>query len=226
VAVWTTPGTVADCTFPAAVAGGNVETSQRLVDLLLGALAKVLPERIPAASAGSMNNLTVGGVDPRTGALFAYYETVGGGAGGGPEGPGASGIQTHMTNTLNTPVEALEHAYPLRVRQYRLRDGSGGEGRHPGGEGIIREIELLADARLTLLTERRRFAPYGLQGGGPGEPGRNLLLAQGKAREVPGKCSLAGRRGDRLRIETPGGGGWGVAGDQGNPPQRKPDQGG
>ncbi len=143
IEVLTRPGTVADCTFPAAVSGGNVETSQRLVDVLLGALANALPDRIPAASCGSMNNLTIGGVDPRTGGLFAYYETVAGGAGGGPQGQGASGIQTHMTNTLNTPVEALEHAYPLRVRRYLLRDGSGGEGRHRGGDGVVKEVELL-----------------------------------------------------------------------------------
>jgi N-methylhydantoinase B len=209
IEVLTRPGTVVDCIFPAAVAGGNVETSQRLVDVLLGALAQALPQRIPAASAGTMNNLTVGGIDPRSGQLFAYYETLGGGAGGGPDGPGASGIQTHMTNTLNTPVEALEHAYPLRVRQSRLRDGSGGRGRQPGGDGIVRELEFLADARLTLLSERRRFSPYGLQGGQPGRPGRNLLQQRGRWRALPGKCSLLVRSGDRLRLETPGGGGWG-----------------
>lgn len=209
VEVLTRPGTVADCTFPAAVAGGNVETSQRLVDVLLGALAQALPQRIPAASAGTMNNLTVGGVDPRSGELFTYYETIAGGAGGGPAGEGASGIQTHMTNTLNTPVEALEHAYPLRVRHYGLRDGSGGGGRQRGGDGVIREIELLGAARLTLISERRASAPYGLQGGGTGRPGRNLLLRDGAVTELPAKVAVEARAGDRLRIETPGGGGWG-----------------
>ncbi len=213
IGVRTVPGTVADCTFPAAVAGGNVETSQRLVDVLLRALAAALPERIPAASGGSMNNLTIGGADPRSGELFAYYETIAGGAGGGPAGAGASGVQTHMTNTLNTPVEALEHAYPLRVRRYRLRDGSGGAGRHRGGDGVVKEFELLADARVTLISERRLFRPWGLQGGGPGAPGRNLLVRREEARELPGKCSLDGRRGDRLVIETPGGGGWGALDD-------------
>jgi N-methylhydantoinase B len=209
ITVTTRPGTVVDCTFPAAVAGGNVETSQRLVDVLLGALAEALPERIPAASCGSMNNLTIGGVDPRNGELFAYYETIAGGAGGGPAGEGASGIQTHMTNTLNTPVEALEHAYPFRVRQYALRRGSGGAGRSRGGEGVVREVELLGDARISLISDRRRGRPYGLQGGAQGAAGQNVLLRDGEERELPGKCTVEGRCGDRLRIETPGGGGWG-----------------
>ncbi len=207
--VITTPGTVVDCRFPAAVAGGNVETSQRLVDVLLGALAQALPGRIPAASGGSMNNLTIGGVDSRSGELFAYYETIASGAGGGPAGDGASGIQTHMTNTLNTPVEALEHAYPLRARRYCLRDGSGGDGRHRGGDGVVKEWELLGDARVSLISERRRIAPYGLQGGARGGAGRNRLVRAGKVRDLPGKCSIEGKAGDRLIIETPGGGGWG-----------------
>jgi N-methylhydantoinase B len=210
IAVKTRPGTVVDCTFPAAVAGGNVETSQRIVDVLLGALAQALPERIPAASGGSMNNLTIGGRDPRHDGLFAYYETIAGGAGGGPAGDGASGIQTHMTNTLNTPVEALEHAYPLRVRRYALRAGSGGAGRGRGGDGVVKELELQADARITLISERRQNAPYGLAGGLPGRPGRNALLRDGECRELPGKCSLEGKKGDRLIVETPGGGGWGA----------------
>ncbi|HXV19558.1 MAG TPA: hydantoinase B/oxoprolinase family protein [Desulfuromonadales bacterium] len=209
IEVLTRPGTVADCTFPAAVAGGNVETSQRLVDVLLGALAQALPGRIPAASAGTMNNLTIGGVDPRNGELFTYYETIAGGAGGGPGGDGASGVQTHMTNTLNTPVEALEHAYPLRVRQYSLRDGSGGSGRQRGGDGVVREVELLGAARLTLISERRVSAPYGLQGGGAGRQGRNQLIRGGEVTELPAKVTVEARAGDRLRIETPGGGGWG-----------------
>ncbi len=211
ISVKTRPGTVVDCTFPAPVAGGNVETSQRIVDVLLGALAQALPDRIPAASGGSMNNLTIGGRDPRHGRLFAYYETIAGGAGGGPAGDGASGIQTHMTNTLNTPVEALEHAYPLRVRRYALRTGSGGAGRGRGGDGVVRELELQADARITLISERRQSTPYGLAGGLPGLPGRNALLRDGECRELPGKCSLEGRTGDVLIVETPGGGGWGAA---------------
>jgi N-methylhydantoinase B len=210
IAVKTRPGTVVDCIFPAPVAGGNVETSQRIVDVLLGALARALPDRIPAASGGSMNNLTIGGCDPRHGGLFAYYETIAGGAGGGPAGDGASGIQTHMTNTLNTPVEALEHAYPLRVRRYALRTGSGGAGPGRGGDGVVRELELQADARITLISERRKSAPYGLAGGLPGKPGRNALLRDGECRELPGKCAVDGRAGDVLIVETPGGGGWGA----------------
>lgn len=209
LAVRTARGTVVDCAFPAAVAGGNVETSQRIVDVLLGALAQALPEHIPAASCGSMNNLTIGGADPRHDHLFAYYETIAGGAGGGPAGPGAGGLHTHMTNTLNTPVEALEHAYPLRVRRYTLRTGSGGPGMHPGGDGVVKEMELLGDARITIISDRRKQGPYGLQGGEPGRPGRNALLREGQLLELPGKCSLAGRSGDVLVIETPGGGGWG-----------------
>jgi N-methylhydantoinase B len=216
VAVRTVPGTVVDCTFPAAVAGGNVETSQRIVDVLLGALAGALPERIPAASCGSMNNLTIGGVDPRSGELFAYYETIAGGAGGGPQGPGASGLQTHMTNTLNTPVEALEHAYPLRVRRYALRDDSGGAGQHRGGDGVIKELELLGETRITLIADRRCRGPYGLAGGGPGRPGHNALLREGQELELPGKCSLVGRPGDVLIVRTPGGGGWGGLSGEGN----------
>jgi N-methylhydantoinase B len=209
ISLKTRPGTVVDCRFPAAVAGGNVETSQRIVDVLLGALAQALPEKIPAASCGSMNNLTIGGTDPRHDRLFAYYETIAGGAGGGPGGNGASGIHTHMTNTLNTPVEALEHAYPLRVRRYALRQGSGGEGHHRGGDGVVKELELRADARITLITERRLNAPYGLAGGSPGRPGRNALLRDGECSELPGKVTIDGRIGDRLIVETPGGGGWG-----------------
>ena len=209
IAVKTRPGTVVDCTFPAAVAGGNVETSQRIVDVLLGALAQALPEKIPAASCGTMNNLTIGGVDPRNGQLFAYYETIAGGSGGGPDGGGASGLQTHMTNTLNTPVEALEHAYPLRIRRYALRNGSGGAGRCRGGEGVIKEVQLQGEARITLLSDRRQQRPYGLAGGQPGQPGRNALLRDGQCRELPGKCTVEGCSGDVLIVETPGGGGWG-----------------
>ncbi|MBW2503589.1 MAG: hydantoinase B/oxoprolinase family protein [Deltaproteobacteria bacterium] len=209
VTVTTRPGTIVDCCFPAAVAGGNVETSQRIVDVLMGALSKALPERIPAASGGSMNNLLIGGTDPRNGQLFAYYETTACGAGGGPEGDGASGLQTHMTNTLNTPVEALEHAYPLLVRCYCLRQGSGGEGQFAGGEGVLREVELTGPALVTLLTERRNSAPYGLYGGQPGRPGRNCLIRNAEQQILPDKAMISCRAGDRLRIETPGGGGWG-----------------
>jgi N-methylhydantoinase B len=212
------PGSLLDPGPPHAVAGGNVETSQRVVDVLFGALAQALPERIPAASQGTMNNLAFGGRDPRTGRAFAYYETLGGGLGGGPVGPGGSGMHAHMSNTLNTPVEVLEHAYPVRVRRYALRRGSGGAGRHPGGEGLVREIEFLAPVRLTLLTTRRVTSPYGLQGGSPGQPGQNLLVRQADLGEpitastvhtLPPQASLDLAAGDVLHVETPGGGGWG-----------------
>ena len=203
-------GTVVNARPPAAVAGGNVETSQRIVDVLLRALAKAIPDRIPAAASGTMNNLTIGGVDPRTKEPFAYYETIAGGMGARPTKPGVSGVHTHMTNSLNTPAEALEYAYPLRVRRYALRAGSGGRGKHRGGDGIVREIEVLADAEVTLLAERRLHSPYGLNGGSEGAPGKALLIREdGSARELPGKFNIRVRKGERIRIETPGAGGWG-----------------
>jgi N-methylhydantoinase B len=209
----TRPGSIVDARPPAAVAGGNVETSQRIVDVLLRALAKAAPRRVPAASAGTMSNLTIGGVDPRTGEPFTYYETAAGGMGAGPGLDGISGVQTHMTNSLNTPVEALEYAYPFRVRRYSYRDSSGGAGQFRGGNGLIREVELLADAQVTLLADRRKLKPYGLQGGEDGEPGRGLLVAADSAAEteLPGKCSVHVSKGTAVRIETPGGGGWGQA---------------
>lgn len=190
---------------PAAVAAGNVETSTRVVDVVMGALAQALPERIPAASHGSMNNLAMG--SRRPGAAWDYYETLGGGMGAGAHGGGLSAVQTHMTNTLNTPIEVLEMRFPLRVRRYALREGSGGNGRVPGGEGLVREYEFLADAQATLLTERRLHAPWGLAGGADGQPGENLL----NGTSLPPKLELAVRAGDRLTVKTPGGGGWGTA---------------
>lgn len=202
-------GTIVNARLPAAVAGGNVETSQRTVDTLLRALARAVPERIPAASQGTMNNVTFGGLDPRTGAAFAYYETIAGGMGARPGKDGLSGIHTHMTNSLNTPVEVFEHAYPLRVRRYALRRGSGGRGRWRGGDGILREIELLTEAQVGLLCDRRKRRPYGLSGGKPGAAGKNILIVRGKAKRLASKCSLYAPAGAILRIETPGGGGWG-----------------
>lgn len=195
---------------PAAVAGGNVETSQRIVDVLLRALARAVPERIPAASCGSMNNVAMGGVVG--GVPFAYYETLAGGAGAGPTGAGASAVHTHMTNTMNTPIEALEGTYPLRVRRYGVRWGSGGKGRYRGGDGLVRELEVLVDTHATLLGERRRFSPWGLAGGHPGRPGRDWLVRGGRPVRLPAKTALVLRRGDRLRVETPGGGGYGSPG--------------
>jgi N-methylhydantoinase B len=201
-------GTVVNARPPAAVAGGNVETSQRIVDVLLQALAKAIPDRIPAAASGTMNNLTIGGIDPRTREPFAYYETIAGGMGARPTKPGVSGVHTHMTNSLNTPAEALEYAYPLRVRRYALRARSGGQGKQRGGDGIVREIEVLADAEVTLLADRRLHPPYGLNGGSAGTVGKaQLIRVDGSSQELPGKFNIRLRKGERIRIETPGGGG-------------------
>ncbi len=208
-------GTVVNAHPPAAVAGGNVETSQRIVDVLLKALAQAIPDRIPAAAAGTMNNLTIGGIDfrfgdPRTGQPFTYYETIAGGMGARPTKDGVSGVHTHMTNSLNTPAEALEYAYPFRLRQYSFRSNSGGKGLHNGGDGIVREIEVLTDAQVTLLADRRTTAPYGLAGGSNGAPGRTLIIHQdGSETTLPGKTSVRLHAGERIRIESPGGGGWG-----------------
>jgi N-methylhydantoinase B len=203
-------GTIVNAAPPAAVAAGNVETSQRIVDVLLRALAQALPDRIPAASSGTMNNLTIGGVDARTGKPFAYYETIAGGMGARPTADGLSGVHTHMTNSLNTPVEALEYAYPFRVRRYSYRPGSGGNGKFRGGDGLIREIELLSDAQVTLMSDRRKFRPYGLAGGKGGAAARAVHVSGKERREIPAKCSLEAKKGELVRIETPGGGGWGV----------------
>jgi len=203
-------GTIVNATHPASVAGGNVETSQRIVDTVFKALAKAIPERIPAASQGTMNNLTIGGIDPRTGKEFSYYETVAGGMGARAELDGMSATHSHMTNSLNTPAEALEYAYPLRVREYRIRQGSGGKGRHQGGDGTIREIETLANATMALLSDRRVQPPYGLHGGEDGECGRAFVLRAGGGREqLTSKDGRQLQPGDRVRIETPSGGGWG-----------------
>ena len=203
-------GTIVNARPPAAVAGGNVETSQRIVDTLLRALARAVPARIPAASQGTMNNLTLGGFDPREDdAPFAYYETIAGGMGARPGKHGLNGIHTHMTNSLNTPVEVLEHAYPVRVRRYALRPGSGGQGLYRGGDGIVREIELLTRTQVGLLCDRRKFAPYGLAGGKPGAKGKNELIVNDRTRPLPSKCSFYVPAGAVVRVETPGGGGWG-----------------
>jgi N-methylhydantoinase B len=203
-------GTVVNAKPPAAVAGGNVETSQRIVDVLLKALAQAIPDRIPAAASGTMNNLTIGGIDTRTGEPFAYYETIAGGMGARPTKDGVSGVHTHMTNSLNTPAEAVEYAYPIRLRQYFLRSTSGGKGLHTGGDGIVREIEVLTDAQVTLLADRRSRGPYGLAGGTDGAPGRTTIIRRdGSEEDIPGKTSVRLRSGERVRIESPGGGGWG-----------------
>ena len=202
-------GTVVNARSPAAVAGGNVETAQRIVDVLLGAFAQACPELVPAASQGTMNNVTIGGWDEDRQQPFAYYETLGGGMGAGPASDGPSAIHSHMTNTMNTPVEALEYAYPFRVTQYAVRRGSGGDGKFRGGDGICRDLEILAPAQVTLLSERRIQAPYGLKGGQPGKPGRNYLLRNGQKQNLPGKTQIEVQPGDVLKIKTPGGGGFG-----------------
>jgi N-methylhydantoinase B len=203
-------GTIVNARPPAAVAGGNVETSQRIVDVLLRALSQAIPDRIPAAASGTMNNLTIGGIDPRTGEPFAYYETIAGGMGARPGKAGVSGVHTHMTNSLNTPAEALEYAYPLRVCSYSLRPGTGGLGKFHGGDGIVREIEVLTDCDVTLLAERRSHAPWGLSGGVDGAVGKaSVVRCDGTVETMPGKFSARLRKGERIRIESPGGGGWG-----------------
>jgi N-methylhydantoinase B len=218
VTVFAPEGTIVNAKPPSAVAGGNVETSQRITDVLLRALAKAAPHRVPAASYGTMSNLTIGGIDPRTHTPFTYYETIAGGMGARPsaDGKGSDGIDgvhCHMTNSLNTPIEALEYAYPFRVRSYSYRPNSGGAGSARGGNGLIREIELLTPAQVTLLSDRRRFAPYGLAGGGDGATGRAALIKpNGDTTELPGKCTQYAEAGDIIRIETPGGGGWGKQG--------------
>jgi N-methylhydantoinase B len=214
-------GSLVHATFPAPVAAGNVETSQRIVDVLLGAFAQALPALVPAASQGTMNNLLMGSAG--RGAPFSYYETLAGGEGGTPERPGMSGVHTGMTNTRNTPVEALELAYPLRVWRAELRAGSGGAGRHPGGDGIVREIEVLDEAVLTLQTERRARGPWGLAGGAAGAPGRNTRVdADGRETPLASKGTWRLAAGERVRLETPGGGGWGPgqAPPAGGSPQR------
>ncbi|MCU0497338.1 MAG: hydantoinase B/oxoprolinase family protein [Anaerolineae bacterium] len=191
--------------FPAAVAVGNTETSQRIVDTVLGALAQALPDRIPAASQGTMNNLTIGGRD------FVYYETIAGGHGASPIGPGLSGRHSHMTNTLNTPIEALEHVLPLRVLRYALREdeNAGGGGVHQGGAGIERVYEFLTPCRVTINSERRLIAPYGLQGGQSGQTGQNNLIRDEVVQPLSAKVTFQAQVNDRLVIKTPGGGGWG-----------------
>jgi N-methylhydantoinase B len=205
----TRPGSVVDANNPAPVAAGNVETSQRIVDVLLGALAAAVPELIPAASCGSMNNIAIGGKTNHASHEFSYYETIGGGMGARPTMAGLSGIHTHMTNTMNTPIEALEHTYPLLVEHYGLRYNSGGAGLYRGGDGIIRSYRFLEKARVSLLTERRKLAPYGLAGGKNGLTGKNELVRKKKRRKLEGKLVFEAEANDLLVIKTPGGGGWG-----------------
>lgn len=202
-------GCVVNAVAPHAVAGGNVETSQRITDLVLGAAAQALPDRVPAASQGTMNNVTMGGLHP-DGTPWTYYETIAGGMGGGPDRAGADAVQVHMTNTLNTPVEAMERIFPLEVTEYAIRRGSGGQGRFRGGDGVIRSYRILAPATVSMLSERRQVAPWGLQGGQAGARGENRIMhADGTSVLLPGKFTCLCRPGDILQCATPGGGGWG-----------------
>jgi len=200
-------GSLLNAEFPAAVAAGNVETSTRIVDVVLGALAQAIPEQVPAASHGSMNNLAMGSAANEVGQVWDYYETIGGGMGASSIDDGIDAVQTHMTNTLNTPIEALEMRFPIRIRRYQIRADSGGRGACWGGAGIVREFEFLQPANVTLLSERRSHAPWGLHGAGHGRCGRNLLNQQ----VIKAKQNFSVRSGDRLVIETAGGGGWGSA---------------
>ena len=205
-------GTVVNSRPPAPVAGGNVETSQRIVDVLLRALAQAIPDRIPAAASGTMNNLTLGGMDPRTGEPFAYYETIAGGMGARPDRDGVSGVHVHMTNSLNTPAEALEYAYPFRITRYSLRPESGGKGKHRGGDGIVREIEVLTDADVAILSDRRKRGPWGLAGGGEGAPGKTeIVRLDGTIETLRSKDSTRLKKGERVRVSSPGGGGFGAS---------------
>ena len=194
---------------PAAMAAGNVETSQRITDAVLGALARALPERIAAASAGTMNNVSFGGWDAQRQRPFAWYETIAGGMGGSAKAAGRSATHSHMTNSWNSPVEAFEHEFPVRVRSYRIRRGSGGGGLHRGGDGIEREFEFLEPAEVTILSDRRERGPWGLAGGSTGAPGRNTLVREGQETGVAAKARIDVKKGEVLRIESPGGGGWG-----------------
>ncbi len=207
--VVTRPGTVVDAQAPAAVGAGNVEGSQRICDAIFGAFAQAVPDLVGAASQGTMNNVLIGGRDA-SGRPFSYYETIGGGQGAGPWGPGASGVHTNMTNTRNTPIEALEHAYPFRARTYELRAGSGGVGIHHGGDGVVRELEVLSASDVTLIGERRTTGPWGTSGGGDGEPGRDTI----DRAPVPSKVTVSLDAGSVVRVETPGGGGWGAGADR------------
>ncbi|UCF08694.1 MAG: hydantoinase B/oxoprolinase family protein, partial [Thermoplasmata archaeon] len=197
-------GTLLNPRPPAAVSAGNVETSQRIVDVLFSALARALPERVPAQSQGTMNNLLIGGRN------FTYYETIAGGEGALSFRCGQSGIHTHMTNTANTPIEALESAYPLRVECYELLEGTGGEGKFEGGLGVRRSVRFLGDeGTLSIISDRRKHAPKGLFGGGDAKVGRNYLMREGETRNLPSKVTMPVKKGDLVVIETPGGGGYG-----------------
>ncbi len=215
------PGTIVNAQPPAPVAGGNVETSQRIVDVVLKAFGSLIPERVCAACQGTMNNVTIGGTNPANGRYFTYYETIAGGFGGRYGKDGIDGIHSHMTNTLNTPVEALETSFPLRVRRYELAAGSGGRGKFRGGLGIRRDTEILSDqAIISVLGDRQKIPPWGFQGGTPGAPGQySILRKTGHVESLGSKCTVSAGNGDILSIRTPGGGGYGRPKDASNVPR-------
>ncbi|MCH8287079.1 hydantoinase B/oxoprolinase family protein [candidate division KSB1 bacterium] len=204
-------GLIVNAVRPAAVAGGNVETSQRIVDVLYGALSRAMPDRIPAASGGTMNNMTFGGIHPDTGEPFAYYETVACGMGARPDRDGIDGIHTHMTNSMNSPVEVLENQLPVRLKKYGFRRGSGGKGKFKGGDGTEKSFEFLTESNLCLLSDRRKHAPYGLHGGSSGKTGENFIIKNGKKIKLPSKFNISVKKGDVFTLRTPGGGGYGPA---------------
>jgi len=211
IKVITDNNSILNAKYPAAVVGGNVETSQRVVDTVFGALSHIIPEKIQAASAGTMSNVTFGGINPKTNTEFAYYETIAGGMGGRLGKKGINAIQTHMTNTLNTPIEALERELPIIIKSYSIRQSSGGTGKYKGGNGIVREFKFLTNTEVTIITERRLNAPYGINGGNPGAKGINFLITEKGKELLPPKKTFNVKPGNILRIETPGGGGWGKA---------------
>lgn len=197
--------------YPSAVVGGNVETSQRVVDTVFGALSEAVPEKVPAASSGSMSNFTFGGINPRTGNNYGYYETIAGGMGARFGLDGVSAVQTHMTNTLNTPIESLERELPVMLNSYSIRKHSGGKGKFKGGDSVVREYKFLSNATVSIITERREFSPYGISGGEAGKKGKNSLIRKSKTSQIAPKASFKVKKGDSIRIETPAGGGWGKA---------------
>ena len=203
-------GTVVNAKPPAAISGGNVETSQRIVDVLLKAFSKAIPDKIPAAAQGTMNNISIGGIDPRTGESFTFYETIGGGYGARKGLDGENGVHSHMTNTLNTPIEEIERRFPIMILKYSLREDSGGKGRWKGGDGIERVYLAKTRIKVSLMGERHKFKPWGLQGGEPGKPGEYILVKKsGEEIKLPSKTTIIMEEGDKLIIRTPGGGGYG-----------------
>lgn len=212
-------GSILHARFPAAIGNANILTDQRVVDVLLGALHACIPKKICAASSSQMNLTNIGGIDPATGEYFNFVETYGGGSGACHDRDGTDGVQNHLTNTQNTPIEVIERSYPIRVVQYGLIPGSGGRGHYRGGCGLVREFLFLGDrAMMTIGSDRRKFTPWGLEGGGHARGAHCTIFSEdGTTRKLATKAGTTLRHGDRIRIETPGGGGWG------DPARRSPE---